>query len=48
MLQQLSRVGHLVRPPLAIWDQLAWFHRDPAPNAFVLDNLIAIAEYQKD
>lgn len=32
-----------------IWDQLVLVVSiaDPAPNAFVLDKLIAIAEYQK-
>ena len=38
-----------MRPPLANLDQLVLVVSiaDPAPNAFVLDKLIAIAEYQK-
>lgn len=43
------RKNSLVRPPLANLDQLVLVVSiaDPAPNAFVLDKLIAIAEYQK-
>lgn len=42
------RKNSLVRPPLANLDQLVLVVSiaDPAPNAFVLDQLIAIAEYQ--
>lgn len=43
------RKNSLVRPPLANLDQLVLVVSiaDPAPNAFVLDKLIAIAEYQQ-
>ena len=42
------RMSYLVRPPLANLDQLFLVSalRDPAPNLFVLDKLIAIAEYK--
>ena len=42
------RKNSLVRPPLANLDQLIMVESiaDPAPNPFVLDKLIAIAEYQ--
>ena len=45
----LPRSNSLVRPPLANLDQLVLVVSiaDPAPNALVLDKLIAIAEYQK-
>lgn len=44
-----ERKNSLVRPPLANLDQLVLVVSiaDPAPNAFVLDKLIAIAEYQE-
>lgn len=44
-----SRKNSLVRPPLANLDQLILVVSiaDPAPNTFVLDKLIAIAEYQQ-
>lgn len=43
------RKNSLVRPPLANLDQLILVVSiaDPAPNTFVLDKLIAIAEYQQ-
>ena len=42
------RTSYLVRPPLANLDRLFLVSalRDPAPNLFVLDKLIAIAEYK--
>ena len=48
-LQLEPRSNSLVRPPLANLDQLVLVVSiaDPAPNAFVLDKLIAIAEYQQ-
>ncbi len=44
-----ERKNSLIRPPLANLDQLVLVVSiaDPAPNALVLDKLIAIAEYQK-
>ncbi len=49
VLQVQPRKNSLVRPPLANLDQLVLVVSiaDPAPNAFVLDKLIAIAEYQQ-
>ena len=49
VVQLEPRSNSLVRPPLANLDQLVLVVSiaDPAPNAFVLDKLIAIAEYQK-
>ena len=48
MVKVQPRKNSLVRPPLANLDQLVLVVSiaDPAPNAFVLDQLIAIAEYQ--
>lgn len=49
VVQVQPRKNSLVRPPLANLDQLVLVVSiaDPAPNTFVLDQLIAIAEYQK-
>ena len=49
VVQLEPRSNSLVRPPLANLDQLVLVVSiaDPAPNAFVLDKLIAIAEYQQ-
>ena len=49
MVEIEDRKNSLVRPPLANLDQLVLVVSiaDPAPNAFVLDKLIAIAEYQE-
>jgi len=49
VLEILPRSNSLVRPPLANLDQLVLVVSisDPAPNALVLDKLIAIAECQK-
>ena len=49
VVEILPRSNSLVRPPLANLDQLVLVVSiaEPAPNALVLDKLIAIAEYQK-
>ena len=49
VLEVELRKNSLVRPPLANLDQLILVVSivDPAPNTFVLDKLIAIAEYQQ-
>ncbi|MDD2956223.1 MAG: ribosome small subunit-dependent GTPase A [Oscillospiraceae bacterium] len=48
VVEILPRKNSLIRPPLANLDQLLFVCSvaDPAPNLFVLDKLIALAEYK--